>query len=73
LKCDTWTWETKDKPAASTVKRSPCIDQICRLGTKLLASEEIELTVAGTKVDNAIPPALQQDILIETVRTCIEL
>lgn len=41
------------------VKRSPCKDQICKAATELFASEEIEFTVAGTKLDNAIPPALQ--------------
>ncbi len=41
------------------VKRSPCKDQICKPAKELLASREIELTVAGTKVDKAIPPALQ--------------
>nr|GMD49961.1 hypothetical protein Iba_chr11aCG8080 [Ipomoea batatas] len=41
------------------VKRSPCKDQICKPVTELLAREDRELTVAGTKLDNAIPPALQ--------------
>lgn len=41
------------------VKSSPCKDQICKPATELLASREIELTVAGTNVDNAMPPALQ--------------
>jgi hypothetical protein len=45
------------------VKRSPCKDQICKLATKLLASKVIELTVAGTKVDKAIPPALQAEYI----------
>lgn len=40
------------------VKRSPCKDQICKLDIELLASEEIMLTVLGTKLDKAIPPAL---------------
>lgn len=40
------------------VKRSPCKDQICRLDIELLASEETMLTVLGTKLDKAIPPAL---------------
>lgn len=57
---DTWTWDTKDKPAASTVKSSPCKDQICNPATELFARAEIELTVAGTRLDNAIPPALQK-------------
>lgn len=55
----TWTWDTNDKPAASMVKRSPCKAQILRPRTGVLARDETELTVAGTKVDNAIPPALQ--------------
>lgn len=41
------------------VKRSPCKDHIFKLDIALFASEDMELTVAGTKVDNAIPPALQ--------------
>lgn len=41
------------------VNRSPCKDQICKPAIELLASKEIELTVEGTKVDNAMPPALQ--------------
>lgn len=58
----TWTWDTKDNPAASMVKRSPCKDQICKPGIEVLASKEIELTVEGTKLDKAIPPALQFNI-----------
>lgn len=48
-----------EKPAASIVKRSPCKDQICKPVVVLLTSDDIELTVVGTKLDNAIPPALQ--------------
>lgn len=40
------------------VKRSPCKAQILRPRTEVLAKDETELTVAGTKDDNAIPPAL---------------
>lgn len=54
----TWTWDTKDKPAASMVKRSPCKDHICKPGIEVLASKDTELTVEGTKLDKAIPPAL---------------
>lgn len=51
------------------VKRSPCSDQICKPAIELLASKEIELTVAGTRVDNAMPPALQEKyITMETVK-----
>ena len=41
------------------VRRSPCKDHTCKLAIELLASEEIEFTVDGTKLDKAIPPALQ--------------
>lgn len=41
------------------VKRSPCKDQICKLDIELLASNETTFTVLGTKLDKAIPPALQ--------------
>lgn len=51
------------------VKRSPCKDQICKPAIELLASKEIELTVAGTRVDNAMPPALQEKyITMEKVK-----
>lgn len=40
------------------VKRRACKAHKRKPEFELLASKEIELTVAGTKVDNAIPPAL---------------
>jgi hypothetical protein len=60
----TWTWDTYEKPEASIVKRRPYNDQICNPVIVLLASKDIELTVWGTKLDNAIPPALHKNVLI---------